>query len=117
MSARVAARAVERRRRFWFNVASWATTAVIVLAVGALVHVRVTSVMKEDRRQKQAQAEFDRAMRLWRLSPDGLEAAAARFRAVIIQHPDTEAARSAEEALAEIEQRKARRPHAPELKR
>jgi len=113
VNERVAARAAERRRRWWFSVASWATTAVLVAAVGALVHWRVTSVLKEDYRQKQAEAELGCAMRLWRLSPNDLVAAAARFRAVVAHHPDTQAARKAEEALVHIERIKARQPQAP----
>jgi len=107
VNERVAARAAERRKRFWFDVASWATTAAIVIVVGALVHWRVTSVLKEDRRQKQAEVEFDRAMRLWRLSPNDLDAAAARFRAVIASHPDTGVARKAADELATIEKARA----------
>ncbi|HPD16073.1 MAG TPA: hypothetical protein PLE19_14055 [Planctomycetota bacterium] len=110
---RAAARAAQRRRRQWFSVASWATTAAIVAAVGALVHWRVTSVLREARRQRQAEAELDQAARLWRLSPGDLDAAAARFRAVMAHHPDTEAARKAQEALARIERLKARQPQTP----
>ncbi len=97
------ARAAERRKRFWFNLASWATTIAIVAAVGLLVHWRVTSVLDEDRREKQAELEFQDALRAYRSAPADLDRAAARLRAFIAAYPDTEAARKARAELARIE--------------
>jgi hypothetical protein len=83
-------------------VASWATTGAIVVAVGLLVHWRVTSVLREADRVREAEAALRNALRDARAAPPNLERAAARLRAVIADYPDTEAARKAEEELAKI---------------
>jgi len=106
---RLAACAAKRRRRFWWNFASWATTVLIVLGVGALVHWRAISVLKEDRRLTQAEAEYNRALRSYRQAPGGLDRAAARFRAIIANYPDTDFARKAEEELVKIDRVRATR--------
>ncbi|MBM4041030.1 MAG: hypothetical protein FJ290_21225 [Planctomycetes bacterium] len=100
---RRAARAAERRRRLWFNLASWGTTIAIVVAVGLLVHWRVTSVLDEDRREKQAEVEFQDALRAYRSAPADPGRVAARLRALIAAHPGTEAARKAQAELAKVE--------------
>jgi hypothetical protein len=100
VSERATARAAKRRRRLWFNVASWATTLLIVLLVGLIVRWRVSSVLEEDRRQKQAEAELGQALRGPRETPADVERAAARLRALIAAWPGTECARK---ALAELE--------------
>jgi len=100
---RSAARAAERRKRLWFSIASWGTTIAIVVAVGLLVHWRVTSVLREDRREKQAEISFRHALPGDRAAPADLDRAAARLRALIAAYPDTEAARKAQAELERIE--------------
>jgi len=114
VSERAAARAAERRRRLWWTLASWGTTIVVVAAVGLLVHLRATSVLEEGRQLKQAEADFDRALRGYRRSPADLDSAAAAFRAIIAAYPDTEPARRAAAVLADIEAARKRRGDAPQ---
>ena len=99
---RSAARARERRKRLWFSLASWATTIAIVAAVGLLVHWRVTSVLNADSREKQAEVEFQDALRAYRSAPAAPDRAAARLGALIAAYPGTEAARKAQAELAKI---------------
>ncbi|HUT32825.1 MAG TPA: hypothetical protein VNE39_05055 [Planctomycetota bacterium] len=106
---RSAARASKRRRRLWFDIASWGTTVVIVIAVGLVVYWRVTSVLREDRREKQAEIEFRQALRGNLTAPADLDRAADRLRALIAAYPDTESARKAQAELANLE--KAREAH------
>ncbi len=103
LKERAATRAAERRKRFWWSVASWATTILTVLVVGAIVHWRITTVLGEDRRERQAEADFREALRSQRAAPGDLAAAAARFRAIIANYPGTPAAHRAHEELEKLE--------------
>ncbi|MBM4035949.1 MAG: hypothetical protein FJ291_29780 [Planctomycetes bacterium] len=106
LRARAAARGAERRRRLWWSAASWATTVLIVVAVGLLVHWRVTGVLREAEREKEAEAAIGVALRAWRAAPDDPERS-ARLRATIAAYPGAEAARKAEEELARVERARA----------
>ncbi len=108
---RLAAHAPERRRRLWWSLASWGTTILVVAAIGLLAHLRATSVLEEGRRLKQAEAAYESALRAYRRAPGDLEGAAARFRAIIADYPDTPFARRAKEELARLEA--ARAGHGP----
>lgn len=101
-AARNGRRTAERRKRLWFNLASWATTLLIVAGVGAIVHWRVTSVLSDDHRSRQAQAELDRVLSSPCGAPQELERAAAGLRAILADYPGTEAARKAQAELGRI---------------